>query len=218
MHQKGPKELFFGPFLRLFFRFMGASAEHLAMATAAAEANGVPVDLFLGLIQTESRWEPTARSGAGALGLAQVMPWWAKEFGIEVNQLLDPATNLRVGANILAQELARFNGNWALAAMAYNGGAPMVIKAQKAANGATDAETVSRFIPAAETRAYWGKVLNWASYYAGQISATQAKIGAASGAVTEEVKENLRGISGATIAALLAVGVGAILFLGGRRG
>lgn len=43
------------------------------MARAQASRVGVDEDIFARLIARESGYDPTARSGAGALGLAQIM-------------------------------------------------------------------------------------------------------------------------------------------------
>jgi len=166
---------------------MSETAALVEMAKTAAREKGIPENLFLGLIRQESAWNPGARSGAGALGLTQVMPWWAPKFGISESQLLDPKINLTVGAEILRQELVRFGGSWALAAMAYNAGAGAVSRAITAA-GSKDPEKVSDKLRAAETRAYWKKVLNWAQHYSGKLKAVEATINNAAEDVTETVK------------------------------
>ena len=57
--------------------------EYIAMATAAAQKHGVPVNLFLAQIQLESNWNPNAVSEAGAQGIAQFMPETAAGWGID---------------------------------------------------------------------------------------------------------------------------------------
>ena len=86
--------------------------------TAACEA-GVPVKLFDALISQESRYRPAARSHAGAIGLAQLMPGTARYLGIA--NPWDPLENLRGGARYLREQLDRF-GRWDLALAAYNAG------------------------------------------------------------------------------------------------
>src|SRR5687767_4037124 len=49
----------------------------------AAALHGVDADLVKAVIQTESRFDPRAQSGAGARGLMQLMPRTAKAVGIE---------------------------------------------------------------------------------------------------------------------------------------
>ena len=106
---------------------MADSPDLISLARSAAQEACVPEDLLLGLVKTESAWNPNARSRVGALGLTQVMPIWTSPtyaasigmVGMTVADLMDPLTNLTAGARILAQELIRF-GKPELAAMAYN--------------------------------------------------------------------------------------------------
>ncbi len=91
---------------------------YLAMAQEAAMRHGVPVDLFLKLVQQESGWNARAQSHKGALGLAQLMPATARKLGVDP---LDPAQNLDGGARYLAQQYRDF-GSWRLALAAYNAG------------------------------------------------------------------------------------------------
>lgn len=96
----------------------GYNGPYLAMAQDAALRHGVPVDLFLKLVQQESGWNASAQSHKGALGLAQLMPETARRLGVDP---LDPAENLDGGARYLAQQYRTF-GSWRLALAAYNAG------------------------------------------------------------------------------------------------
>ena len=51
---------------------------------AAARRTGVPPWVLAGLVRQESAWNPRARSAAGALGLAQVLPDVAAEAAREM--------------------------------------------------------------------------------------------------------------------------------------
>jgi soluble lytic murein transglycosylase-like protein len=176
---------------------MAETPELQNLAAAAAAAAGLPENLFFGLIKTESGWNPSARSGAGALGLTQVMPWWitnaaaAASIGMSgktPQDLLDnPALSLTAGARILASELDYF-GAPELALMAYNAGRTAVNAAIKAA-GSRDPATVSASLKAAETRAYWQKVMNWANYYSNEISEATATVENVATDTVETVKE-----------------------------
>lgn len=97
---------------------------YLAMAREAALLHGVPVDLFLKLVQQESNWNAKAKSHKGALGLAQLMPGTARALRVDP---LDPQQNLEGGARYLKQQYLKF-GSWRLALAAYNAGPHAVEK------------------------------------------------------------------------------------------
>ncbi|WP_223421134.1 lytic transglycosylase domain-containing protein [Tateyamaria pelophila] len=96
---------------------------YLTMAKSAAQKHGVPVNLFLRLVQQESGWNSKAVSHKGAYGLAQLMPETARALGVDRK---DPAENLEGGARYLKQQFQTF-GNWRLALAAYNAG-PNAVK------------------------------------------------------------------------------------------
>lgn len=103
------------PVARYDGRYRG---EFLALARAAAQRHGVPEELFLRLVNQESRWNPQAVSHAGARGLAQLMPDTAALLGVDPD---DPRQNLDGGARYLRMMFDRF-GSWRLALAAYNAG------------------------------------------------------------------------------------------------
>lgn len=106
-------------------KYSGAyKGEFLGMAKQAATRHGVPVDLFLRLVQQESNWNPGAVSHAGAIGLAQLMPETARLLRVDPT---DPAQNLEGGARYLKQQYRTF-GTWKLALAAYNAGPGAVQK------------------------------------------------------------------------------------------
>ena len=86
---------------------------------AAADA-GVDPRLLASLAWSESGFDPSARSAAGATGLVQLMPGTAR--GLGVTDTTDPAQSLRGGATYLRQQLDAFGGDPALALAAYNAG------------------------------------------------------------------------------------------------
>lgn len=92
--------------------------DYRALASQIAQQEGVPVDLFLRLVNQESRFNPNAVSSAGAMGLAQLMPGTARDLGVDPN---DPVQNLTGGARYLRQQLDTF-GQPDLALAAYNAG------------------------------------------------------------------------------------------------
>src|SRR5262249_49810869 len=97
-----------------------ADTPYGAQITAAAQANGLDPSLLAGLIQQESGFDPSARSGAGAEGLTQLMPGTAATLG--VTNPLDPAQSIAGGAKSLKQQLDAFGGDVTRALAAYNAG------------------------------------------------------------------------------------------------
>jgi soluble lytic murein transglycosylase-like protein len=106
-------------------RFTGSyKGQYLSHAKSVARKHGIPEDLFLRLVQQESGWNPSAKSHAGAIGLAQLMPQTARALGVNPN---DPKQNLEGGARYLRTQYNRFR-SWKLALAAYNAGPEAVAK------------------------------------------------------------------------------------------
>ncbi|MCQ1855488.1 lytic transglycosylase domain-containing protein [Neorhizobium galegae] len=101
------------------------NAEISGLARRIAQEEGVDESLFLALIYQESRFNPCAKSSAGATGLTQLMPGTADQLGVDENNIED---NLRGGARYLKQQLRKFGGDTNLALAAYNAGPGNVSK------------------------------------------------------------------------------------------
>ena len=124
-------------------------AIYLPYVRAAERQFALPEGLLDALIWTESRYNPLARSKAGAAGLGQLMPETARAVG--VSNRYDPRTNLAGTAQYLRQMLDQF-GKIRLAVAAYNAG-PNAVQA----SGGIPQNT--------ETPSYVRKVLvAWQSY------------------------------------------------------
>lgn len=95
-------------------------ANYRAIAAQDARRAGIPVDVFLRQIQQESGFNPNARSGAGAVGIAQFIPSTAREYGVNP---LDPISSLAGAAAYDARLLHQY-GSIARALSAYNSGKP----------------------------------------------------------------------------------------------
>ena len=95
----------------------------------AAQRSGVPPWVLAGLVRQESAWNPRAVSGAGAVGLTQLVPGTAREVRRRVPEwngndaiLFDPGINLTLGGLLLARWRGDFAGSWPAALATYNAG------------------------------------------------------------------------------------------------
>ena len=142
---------------------------------AAARDNGLDPALVFGLVRQESRFVSDIVSGAGAVGLMQLMPptarWVARKTGVDARSLrLDnPAFNVRLGAYYLRYVLGKLDGEPVLAAAAYNAGPgrAQAWRGNAPLEGAIYVET----IPFNETRDYVKKVLANAMFYQARLGA-----------------------------------------------
>ncbi len=125
----------------------------------------------LGLIRQESRFNPQSRSGAGAMGLMQLMPataqWVAGKMGLNdwrQRGMMDVELNLMMGTYYLRHVHDFLDNSLVMASAAYNAGPNKVRtwRPERAMEAAVWVET----IPFSETRRYVKVVMANASYYA----------------------------------------------------
>jgi soluble lytic murein transglycosylase-like protein len=96
------------------------------LITEQSRSNGVRPALVRAVMQVESGFNPYARSPKGAMGLMQLMPTTAKQYGVK--NAYNPAENVRAGVAYLRSLLDRYENNEALALAAYNAGPGAVDK------------------------------------------------------------------------------------------
>ena len=88
---------------------------------------GVDPLLLAAIVETESGFNAEAVSLQGALGLMQVLPETAALFR-PLDNPIEPAINVEVGARYFASQLRLFDGDLPLALAAYNAGPGNVIR------------------------------------------------------------------------------------------
>jgi hypothetical protein len=96
------------------------------LITQAALRHQVDEKLVHAVIQTESAYNANAISSAGAVGLMQLMPGTARQYGVTDRN--DPGQNIDGGTKYLRYLLDLFNSNMDLAVAAYNAGENAVMK------------------------------------------------------------------------------------------
>lgn len=138
---------------------------------AASQKYGVDKALILGVIKTESDFDPNAKSSAGAIGLMQVMEdtfvWmqtYYKDDTYKFDDLYDPAVNIDYGTEVLSVLLKKYDGCEDTAVAAYNGGAGNVDKWLKDPQYSDDGKTL-KSVPFPETDNYRRKVARNKSIY-----------------------------------------------------
>lgn len=94
---------------------------------SAAKKYDLDPALLHAIVETESSFDPNARSKAGAVGLMQLMPNTAAELGVK--DRYDPEQNIQAGALYFRQLLDKFNQNIQLSLAAYNAGETAVKRA-----------------------------------------------------------------------------------------
>ena len=142
--------------LRLSISYMlGASNFYMPIFEEALEAYQLPLELkYLPII--ESALNPKAVSRVGATGLWQFMLTTGKQYGLQVNSLVDerrdPVKASYAAARYL-KDLYRIFGDWNLVIAAYNCGPENINKAVHRANGEKDYWQIYPYLPK-ETRGY----------------------------------------------------------------
>ena len=134
---------------------LGASNFYMPIFEQALETYSLPLELkYLPVI--ESGLNPKAVSRVGATGLWQFMLATAKNYGLEINSLLDercdPIKSSYAAANYLS-DLYRIFGDWNLVIAAYNCGPDKLTQAIHRAGGSKDYWKIYPYLPR-ETRGY----------------------------------------------------------------
>jgi hypothetical protein len=156
--EKEAKEL--GDYALLMMRIVNADLSTIRKNVIARSIVTVANDIFSSLdekkqfvvmIAIESKFNTNAKSPVGALGLTQIMPQYAREFGtacgvkdLRDEDLIHPDVNLILGACRFKALLDAFNGQPVPALVAYNAGlASNQLKQLQSLREITNTETAS---------------------------------------------------------------------------
>lgn len=134
---------------------LGLSKFYFPLFEQALDAENMPLELkYLPVI--ESALNPAATSKVGAAGLWQFMIYTGKDYGLQIDNLIDerrdPIKSTYVAVRYL-KALYRIYGDWNLAIAAYNCGPGNVNKAIRRAGGKRDYWEIYFNLPK-ETRGY----------------------------------------------------------------
>jgi len=128
-------------------KFSKRRAQYDRTIDMVARQHKLDPELLHAVVRTESAYNPSAVSSAGATGLMQLMPGTAKRYGVK--DIWDPLDNLRGGARYLRDLLDMFDNDLRLALAGYNAGENAVKKYG------------NRIPPYPETQQYVRKVLQF---------------------------------------------------------
>lgn len=96
----------------------------LPLIRSVADESKVDPLLMISIVKQESAFNSEAMSGANAYGLMQLIAPTARDMDpkVEVGELFQPLTNLKLGGKYIRQLLGRYKGNVVAALAAYNAG------------------------------------------------------------------------------------------------
>ncbi|MDU8943976.1 lytic transglycosylase domain-containing protein [Ovoidimarina sediminis] len=147
----------------------------------------VPEELALAIARRESEFDHTVRSGAGAVGLMQVMPGTARDVARELkisyskNRLQDdPVYNAQLGVTYLDGLIRTFGENFVLVSAGYNAGPGRPLRWMEERGdprrGQLDVVDWIERIPFRETRNYVMRVMESLPVYRARLTGETAPI------------------------------------------
>lgn len=156
---------------------------------AESAKNNLDPYFVASLIRQESEFNPSAISPANAYGLMQLLPSVGKSMAhaegmknFQTFQLLDPATNIRLGTRYLRQTLSKFGGVKEYALAAYNAGDERVTD-WRSGEGDQGIDEFVESIPFSETRIYVENIMRDIATYKAidEFAGSQSKTATAAG-------------------------------------
>lgn len=149
---------------------------------ANAQQNHIDADWVYGVMRQESAFVADARSGAGALGLMQLMPRTGQLTGRRINlyvpnnhAILNVENNLKLGTSYLRSVLDLNKGHQVLATASYNAG-PNRVRDWMPAQRTLDADVWVDSVPFNETRNYVKNVMAFTTVYAYRLETAMRRL------------------------------------------
>lgn len=153
------------------------------LVEAGAEENNIDPGWVYGVVRQESAFIADARSGAGALGLMQLMPSTGRLTGRRIrlsipnnNALLKVENNVRLGTSYLRHVLDYNNGHEILATASYNAGPHRVRTWLPEPDSTVAADAWVDSIPFNETRDYVKNVMSFSTVYSHRLGAVPRRL------------------------------------------
>lgn len=157
------------------------------VTAAAGRSFSGPEPAFVhAIIRQESSFDPRARSGAGALGMMQLLPGTAsdtaRKIGVtySVGMLSEADYNIRLGSAYLGRQVENFGGSYVMAAAGYNAGParpPQWTAICGDPRGTTgDPLNFIECIPFSETRNYVMRVMENTQVYRARLNGGRAPL------------------------------------------
>jgi soluble lytic murein transglycosylase len=148
--------------------------------------------LALALTKQESAFNAAAVSSSGALGLMQLLPGTARDVAgrlkipfVQESLTRDPAYNVQIGSQYLAEMLKRFGGSYEIALAAYNAGPNRVARwldtLGDPRNGKIDMVDWIETIPFRETRYYVQRIMEGVVVYRERLNGSVRTVPPATG-------------------------------------
>lgn len=124
--------------------------DYRAIAKQKAEKYGLLPEVFLRQITQESGFNPNVKSPAGAIGIAQIMPGTASDWGVNPN---DPVASLDAAARNMAEYINSYGGNATKDPVKVRSAYEKALQAYNAGPG-----SVGKYLPA-ETKNYISEII-----------------------------------------------------------
>ncbi len=142
-----------------FAQALARSGKYFAMMAKVLKEEGLPED-FVYLALVESYFSPRASSRAGAVGLWQLVPATARQYGLKIDRWMDerrdPIKSTRAAAAYL-KDLHRAFDRWYFATAAYNTGQGAMEKIMQSSRPNNFAALIEKSKLSAETRNFLPK-------------------------------------------------------------